>query len=272
MEAGSAGVAQTKSEGGAGQVAALASKVPEVTLFFWIVKVLTTGMGEAASDFLAHRLGPLPAVALSALGLLATLIWQFRTPRYSAPAYWSAVVMVSVFGTLAADAAHVGFGVPYWLSALGFSLALTLIFVLWQRSEGTLSIHSIFTPRRETYYWAAVLATFALGTAAGDLSAKTLGLGWLTSGLIFALIIALPGLLRRRVGLNEIFAFWWAYVLTRPLGASFADWLGVSHAQGGLGFGTGTVTLALSALIVGFVAYLALMRPGGAVQDAAART
>lgn len=238
----------------------LLSKVPEVTLSFWIIKTLTTGMGESASDFLAHRLGPLPAVALSGIGLVATLLWQFRASRFQPWTYWSAVVMVSVFGTLAADAAHVGFGVPYWLSTLGFSLALAVIFAVWQRSEGTLSIHSILTRRRETYYWGAVLATFALGTAAGDLTAKTLGLGWLASGLLFAVVFAVPGVLRRRSLIGDVLGFWWAYVLTRPLGASFADWLAVPHAQGGLAFGAGTVALGLLALIVLFVASLALSR------------
>lgn len=239
------------------------SKVPEITATFWIIKVLTTGMGETASDFLAHRLGPLPAVALSGLGLVAALTLQFSAKRYLAWNYWTAVVMVSVFGTLAADAAHVGFGVPYLLSTLVFAATLSAVFWQWRRQEGTLSIHSIVTRRRETFYWAAVLTTFALGTAAGDLTARTLGLGWFTSGLLFAVLIALPGLLRTRFGLGEVMAFWWAYVVTRPLGASFADWLAVSHAQGGLGLGTGTVTVALTALIVLCVASLAFHRRGG---------
>ena len=236
------------------------SKVPQITAAFWIIKVMTTGMGEAASDFLAHRLGPLPAVALSGLGLLLALVFQLRARRYSAPLYWTAVVMVSVFGTLAADAAHVGFGVPYALSTVFFAAALAVIFAAWRRSEGTLSIHSIHTLRRELYYWAAVLTTFALGTAAGDLTAKTLGLGWLASGLLFAAVIAVPWLLRRGTLFTPVFAFWWAYVVTRPLGASFADWLAVAHRQGGLGLGTGSVALALSALIALFVGYLAVSR------------
>jgi uncharacterized membrane-anchored protein len=231
-------------------------KVPEVTALFWIVKVLTTGMGETASDFLAHTLGPFPAVALSGIGLVLALVFQFRARRYAAGRYWAAVVMVSVFGTLAADAAHVGFGIPYWASTAGFLVALGLIFLLWQRSEGTLSVHSIFTPRRELYYWATVLCTFALGTAAGDLTAVTLGLGWLAAGLLFAGLIMVPGLLGR-LGLNSVLAFWWAYVLTRPLGASFADWTALPHHRGGLGLGTGAVTLALSGVILLLVASLA---------------
>jgi len=238
------------------------SKVPEVTPLFWIIKVLTTGMGEAASDFLAHTIGPLPAVALSGLGLLAALALQLRARRYVAGIYWTAVVMVSVFGTLAADAAHVGFGVPYAVSATLFLLTLGGIFFLWHRQERTLSIHSIFTRRRELFYWAAVLSTFALGTAAGDLTAVTLHLGWLTSGLLFAVLIAIPGLLRARTGLNSILAFWCAYVLTRPLGASFADWAALPHDRGGLGAGTGAVTLGMTAVIVLLVVFLALRSTG----------
>jgi len=238
------------------------SKVPEVTPVFWIIKVLTTGMGETASDFLAHTIGPFPAVGLSGLGLVAALALQLSRPRYVAWIYWTAVVMVSVFGTLTADAAHVGFGVPYTASAVLFLGGLGLIFFLWHRREGTLEIHSIVTRRRELFYWTTVLTTFALGTAAGDLTAVTLRLGWLTSGLLFAGLIALPGLLRIRAGLNGILAFWWAYVLTRPLGASFADWFALPHGRGGLGWGTGTVTLCLGGTILLLVVVLGRRRPG----------
>lgn len=219
-------------------------------------------MGEAASDFLAHTIGPLPAVALSGVGLLAALTLQLRMRRYRAGIYWTAVVMVSVFGTLAADAAHLGFGVPYAVSATLFLLALGGIFFLWHRQEGTLSIHSIFTRRRELSYWAAVLTTFALGTAAGDVTAVTLHLGWWTSGLLFAVMIAVPGVLRALAGPNWILAFWWAYVLTRPLGASFADWTVLPHSRGGLGAGTGAVTLTLTAIIVPLVVVLGLRQSG----------
>ncbi|OLV19608.1 integral membrane protein [Deinococcus marmoris] len=215
--------------------------------------MLSTGMGETASDFLAHRLGPLPAVALTGSVFVVALALQLRARRYAAPLYWFAVIMISVFGTLAADAVHVGFGVPYWVSTLGFLLALGVIFTLWQRSEGTLSIHSVTTRRRELFYWATVLATFALGTAAGDFTARTLGLGWLTSGLLFAALMALPVLARVRFKFSPVLAFWWAYVITRPVGASFADWMAVPHSQGGLGWGTGAVTLGLCVLILVFV-------------------
>ena len=239
------------------------SRVPEVTLAFWIIKVLSTGMGETASDFLAHRLGPVSAVGLAGLGLVLALTLQFRAGRYVAWVYWLAVVMVSVFGTLAADAAHVGFGVPYLASTVLFMAVLAAVFWLWQRREGTLSIHSVFTRRREAFYWAAVLTTFALGTAAGDMTARTLGLGWLLSGLLFAALIAVPGVLRSRAFLSEIPAFWLAYILTRPLGASFADWVAVPHTRGGLGLGTGVVTLGLSGLIAALVGALVLAQRQG---------
>src|SRR5215831_4015571 len=206
------------------------TKVPEVTLYFWITKVLTTGMGEATSDYLVHRFNPEIAV----------------------------VVGFTVFGTMAADVLHVGLGIPYAVSTVFFMVVLAVIFVLWYRSEGTLSIHSIYTRRREVFYWATVLATFALGTAAGDLTAKVFGLGYLGSGILFAVVIAVPYVGYRWFGLNAIVAFWFAYIITRPLGASFADWLAWPPSVGGLGLGHGTVSLVSSAIIVGFVAYLAV--------------
>ena len=235
------------------------NKVPEVTVVFWIIKVLTTGVGETASDFLAHRIGPFPAVALSGLGLVAALGLQFFAGRYVTWKYWLAVVMVSVFGTLAADAVHVGLEVPYLVSTIAFSVGLAVVFAVWYRTEGTLSIHSVRTPRREVFYWATVLMTFALGTAAGDMAARTMGLGWFTAGLMFAGLIAVPAVLHARFGLNEIAAFWWAYILTRPLGASFADWAAVPQAAGGLGAGTGAVTLVGLGVIAAFVGVLSVV-------------
>ncbi|AKJ09355.1 membrane protein [Streptomyces incarnatus] len=235
-----------------------ANKVPEVTVYFWIIKVLTTGMGETASDFLAHLLGPIPAVGLGGLAFAASLVLQFAVRRYVAWIYWTAIVMVSVFGTMAADVLHVGLGVPYTLSTPLFMIALAAVFALWYTTERTLSIHSIRTRRREFFYWAAVLATFALGTAAGDLTA-TIGLGYLGSGILFAVAICVPAVAHRAGLLGAVTAFWTAYVITRPLGASFADWMAVSKADG-LGWGLGPVTLAWTVAIVGFVAYLALSR------------
>ncbi|BAJ26433.1 MULTISPECIES: membrane protein [Kitasatospora] len=234
----------------------VASKVPEVTAVFWAVKVLTTGMGETTSDFLAHTLGPVPAVGGAAVLLAAALFAQARAGRYRPAVYWAAVVMVSVFGTMAADVAHVAAGVPYAVSAGVFALVLAGVFALWRRTEGTLAVEAVTGGRREVFYWSAVLATFALGTAVGDLTAATLGWGYLPSGLLFAGLIAVPALGHRLLRLPQVLAFWWAYVLTRPLGACFADWAGVSRARGGLALGTGPVSLVLAVLIAGAVLWL----------------
>ena len=235
-----------------------ASKVPEVTVAFWITKALTTGMGESSSDYLVHRLPPVVAVALGGIALAAALALQFAARRYVPWIYWLAVAAVGVFGTMAADVLHVGLGVPYLVSSTFFAVALAVIFALWYASEKTLSIHSIHTRRREVFYWAAVMTTFALGTAAGDMTAVTLHLGYFSSGVMFAVVIAVPALAHWRFGMNAILAFWFAYIATRPLGASFADWMGVSHARGGLNLGAGSVSLALVTLIVLFVVYLTL--------------
>lgn len=234
-------------------------KVPELTAYFWIIKILTTAQGEATSDFLVHRLSPVPAVALGALGLVIALVLQFYVRRYIAWVYWLAVSMVAIAGTMAADVLHIKFGVPYAVSTTVFAVVLAIVFIAWYASEKTLSIHSIYTPRREAFYWAAVIAAFALGTAAGDLTATTLHLGFLVSGLMFAGLICIPAvayLVRRR---NEVLTFWTAYVLTRPLGASFADWLDKPHPHG-LGIGGGPVSLCSTIVIFCFVAYLALSR------------
>jgi uncharacterized membrane-anchored protein len=166
--------------------------------------------------------------------------------------------MVAVFGTMAADVLHVEFHIPYIASTILFAIALIIVFASWHRSEGTLSIHSINTRRRELFYWAAVLATFAMGTAAGDLAAYTANLGFLSAGLLFAALFVLPGIAYRYLNLNAIVAFWFAYVMTRPLGASFADWMGKSRHAGGLGWGDGPVSFTLAILIVALVAYVAL--------------
>ena len=188
------------------------------------------------------------------------LWWQFRVRRYIAVVYWLAVAMVAVFGTLAADGLHVELHVPYIGSTIFYAIVLAVVFYLWHRNEGTLSIHSIVTRRRETYYWLTVLATFALGTALGDLTAFVLHLGFLTSGLMFTGLILIPALAWWRFGLNEIVAFWWAYVLTRPLGASFADWLSKPHALSGLNLGDGQVAAVATVIIAVLVAYVAITR------------
>jgi uncharacterized membrane-anchored protein len=236
------------------------SKVPEVTAVFWITKVLTTGMGETTSDYLVHRVGAYGAVAVGAAGLAVALTLQARARRYVAWTYWLAVVMVSIFGTMAADILHVGFGIPYVVSAAFYAVVLAGVFIAWQRSEKTLSIHSITTVRREVFYWTTVCATFALGTATGDLTARTINLGYLTSGLLFAGLMLIPAIGYRYFRFNGIFAFWFAYVVTRPLGASFADWIGVSHARSGLGVGTGLISVVLAGAIALLVGYLAVTK------------
>jgi len=179
--------------------------------------------------------------------------------------------MVSVFGTMDADVLHIGLGIPYFISTTFFAVALAVVFTVWYRSERTLSIHSIVTRRREVFYWATVMTTFALGTAAGDLTARTFGLGYLGSGFLFAALIAVPAVLHWGFRLNAIAAFWFAYIVTRPLGASFADWMGLPHSLGGLAFGRGVVSLGLTALIVAFVAYVAVTeREPSPAEDVAA--
>lgn len=235
-------------------------KVPAVTLYFWVAKILTTAMGEATSDYLVHTINPYIAVGLGGLGLVVALALQLVLRRYAAPAYWFAVVMVAVFGTMAADAAHIELGIPYALSAALCAISLVAIFGVWYLSERTLSIHSISTRRRELFYWAAVLATFAMGTAVGDMTAYTLHLGFFTSGLLFTAVFAIPFVARGALGLGEVVAFWFAYIVTRPLGASYADWLGVPKSLGGLDFGRGTVSVMLTLAIVVLVGYLSATR------------
>ena len=241
------------------RTADLAVKVPAITVLFWVVKTLTTGMGEALSDYLANT-NLVAAIAVGVLGLAAALWLQLRTRHYVAPVYWLAVAMVAVFGTMAADGVHL-VGLPYAVTTVFYLLVVGGLFLAWHRTQGTLSIHSITTRRRELFYWATVLASFALGTAAGDFTADQLQLGYLRSVVVFAVAIAVPALAWRFLRLNPVVAFWIAYVLTRPLGASIADWAGkpASHG-GGLGFGDGTVAAVAGAAIVLLVAYLAVRR------------
>jgi uncharacterized membrane-anchored protein len=235
--------------------------VPEITVYFWVIKALSTAMGEATSDFLVKRLHPVPAVALGFVGFCVALALQFSRHRYVAWAYWLAVVGVGVFGTMAADVLHVGFHVPYTASSTLYAVVLAAVFVLWERTEKTLSIHTIDTPRREAFYWAAVVATFAMGTAVGDLTATTFHLGYGLSIVLFAGIMVIPAVGYRFFSWNSIFTFWLAYVVTRPLGASFADWVGKPTGVSGLGWGDGRVSLVLSVVIVCLVAFLALTHP-----------
>jgi uncharacterized membrane-anchored protein len=245
-----------------------ALRVPEITVYFWVIKAMSTALGESTSDYLVHIMNPVAAVGLGFVFFVGALVLQFSVRRYIAWTYWLAVVMVGVFGTMAADVLHVGFGVPYTVSSILYAVILAAVFVTWSATERTLSIHSIDTPRREIFYWLAVVATFAMGTALGDFSAFTLHLGYLTSALVFAVVIAIPAIGYRLLRWNAIFSFWFAYVATRPLGASLADYFGKPKTVGGLGLGDGPVVFVLALAIICLVAYLATTRRD--VQGAAA--
>lgn len=233
-------------------------KVPEIIVLFWVVKILTTGMGETTSDFLVKSIDPVIAVALGGIGFVLSLALQLYVKKYIPWIYWLAVTMVAIFGTMGADVLHVQFGVPYLISTLFFAVCLTLIFVIWYKIEGTLSIHSITTRRREIFYWLTVITTFALGTALGDMTATTLNLGFFNSGILFTILFVFPLILYRFFKVNEVITFWFAYIVTRPLGASFADWIGRPKELSGLGFGTGQISLILAILIIIFVTYLTI--------------
>jgi uncharacterized membrane-anchored protein len=234
------------------------TKVPEITAIFWVLKLLTTGMGEAMSDFLGQKNVPI-AGAIGIFGLWFALWLQMRQREYRAPVYWFAVMMVAIFGTMAADGVHDGASIPYSVTTPVFAIVVGAIFFFWHRSEGTLSIHSITTRRREGYYWAAVLATFALGTAAGDLTALSLNLGFFPSVLLFAAVISIPAIGWWRLQLNPILAFWLAYIVTRPLGASFADGFS-KHGNTGLGLGDGTVSAVALVVFIALVSYVAVTK------------
>ncbi|HLI36577.1 MAG TPA: hypothetical protein VKV80_04455 [Streptosporangiaceae bacterium] len=234
------------------------SKVPDATPSFWVTKVLTTCMGEATSDYLVHAMNPYLAVFLGAVFFAVSFLLQMSARRYVVWRYWLAVTGVGVFGTMVADVLHVALGVPYAVSAPLFAIVLAAVFVTWRATEKTLSIHSIYTRRRELFYWAAVVATFALGTAAGDMTAATLGLGYLASAFMFVAIIMIPAVGYRVFGMNPVLAFWFAYVVTRPVGASFADWLGFPPSVGGVGLGHGPVALVLTIMIAVCVVYMTL--------------
>jgi uncharacterized membrane-anchored protein len=231
-----------------------------VIVYFWVIKLLSTAMGEATSDYSVHAIDPVIAVILGFCAFCIALSLQFWVRRYIAWTYWLAVCGVGVFGTMAADVLHVRFGVPYAASSALYAVLLAAVFIAWYRVEHTLSFHTIDTPRREMFYWAAVVATFAMGTALGDLSAYTFGLGYFPSALVFAAVIAIPAIGYWRFNWNSILAFWFAYVATRPLGASLADWIGKPANVSGLGWGEGRVALVLALLIFCLVAFLAVTR------------
>jgi uncharacterized membrane-anchored protein len=241
-------------------VAPVAAKVPEIIALFWIVKILTTAGGEATSDYLAsfgNFVGGGVEVLVFAIGLAV----QFGTKRYRALAYWWLAFSIAIFGTGVADFLHLDVHIPYSGTTAMWAVILGVIFWLWQRQEGTLSIHSVHSRRREFFYWATVFATFALGTALGDYTAIALHLGFLGSGIFFGVAIVLPGLARAMFDLNSIGAFWMSYVLTRPLGASFADYVSKPHKIGGIAFGNGPTAAICVAVVAILVLYLAIARP-----------
>src|SRR4051794_29743099 len=239
----------------------LLNKVPEVTLFFWIIKVLSTTVGETFADFLSGLgLGLSGTTMVMTVAFIAMLVWQFRTRQYVPGVYWLTVVLVSVVGTLITDNLTDALGIPLELSTAVFAVALGITFAVWYSAERTLSIHSIVTVRREAFYWLAILLTFALGTAAGDLVSERFGVGYWATALIVALLIAAVAFSHRVFGVSAVLTFWIAYVLTRPLGASLGDGLSQPHADGGLGLGTTWTSVIFLVTIVALVGYLSVSK------------
>src|SRR5437868_9398360 len=238
------------------------NKVPEVTLYFWIIKVLCTTVGETASDFLSDNvgLGLTKTTFMTGALLIAALVVQFRMRQYVAWVYWLAVVLISVVGTQITDNLTDNLGVSLVTTTIAFSIVLAAVFAIWFASERTLSIHTIYTSRREGFYWLTVLFTFALGTAAGDLTAERLNVGYAWSLVLFALAIAAVAGLHYGVGMNAVASFWIAYILTRPLGASTGDLLSQARRDGGLGLGTTVTSAIIRGAIVIVVAYLSVTR------------
>jgi uncharacterized membrane-anchored protein len=244
-----------------GRVREMLNKVPEITIYFWVIKVLCTTVGETAADFLNVNLnlGLTGTSVVTGVLLVVALVFQLRSDRYIPTWYWLAVTLVSVFGTLVTDNLTDQLGVPLEVSSLVFSGLLALTFFVWYRSERTLSIHSIFTRRREAFYWLAILVTFALGTATGDLMAEALGLGYLVTGIIVAIAITITAI-AWRFGLNPVLSFWIIYILTRPLGASIGDFLSQPSSHGGLGLGATMTSLIFVVGILCTVTYLSVTR------------
>ena len=237
--------------------ASLLSKVPEVTIYFWVIKILCTTVGETISDFLNRGLGFSLNGTSIVMGilLLIALFFQFKSKQYTPTLYWLNVVLISIFGTLITDSLTDKLGIPLEVSTTVFSFALALTFFAWFYSEKTLSIHSIFTRRREVFYWLTILFTFALGTALGDLMAEGFGLGYFNTGIIVAGVIALATI-AWRFGLNAVLSFWIAYIMTRPLGASVGDFLSQSQENGGLGLGATLTSAIFTTAILSIIAFL----------------
>ncbi|MFC5700279.1 hypothetical protein ACFPVX_03200 [Cohnella faecalis] len=238
------------------------NKVPEVTIFFWIIKIMATTVGETAADFLTFNLNwGLTCTTLLVAGLLCvSLVIQFRAKKYVPWIYWLTVLLISVIGTLITDNLVDNFGVPLVTTTVIFAIALLATFTVWYASEKTLSIHSIYTSKRESYYWLAILFTFALGTSAGDLLSEALDLGYWLSALLFAVLIGIVTVAYYRFKLNSVLAFWIAYILTRPLGASIGDYLSQPSDERGLGLGTTGISVIFLLTILGLVIYLTVTR------------
>ena len=215
----------------------LAAKVPEVTVLFWVVKISTTAAGEALSDWFGLKHNIRWAFWIDVAMFCTALYFQFRARRYNAWTYWYLALAIATAGTGVSDTMHLAFGLPYAVTSLFWLVVLAGVFFLWNRSEHTLDIHSITTNRREKYYWCVVFATFSLGTAVGDFTATTLGLGYLASAIFFCAIILIPWGGFKFLRFNAVFAFWFAYVITRPIGASFADYFSKAHNLSGANFG-----------------------------------
>lgn len=238
------------------------NRVPEVTFYFWMIKILATTVGETAADFLAFTMNLGLSGTSYIMGglLLIALFNQFRVKRYVPVSYWLVVVLVSVVGTLITDRLVDEYKVTLMTTNIVFSVALLTVFALWYLSEKTLAMHSINTTKRELYYWAVILLTFALGTSTGDYLAETSGLGYAQSALVFGALIAIISASYYYLRMNEILAFWLAYILTRPLGASIGDLLSQPAKQGGLGWGTTGTSMVFLSIITSLVIYLSLKR------------
>ena len=238
------------------------NKVPEITLFFWIIKILCTTVGETGADFLNTNLNlGLDGVTLIIGVMLAvTLVFQFKTKKYVPGIYWLAVVLISIVGTLITDNLTDKLGIPLMYTTIIFTVLLSIVFAVWYKKEKTLSIHTIVTSKREAFYWLAILFTFALGTAAGDLLAETINLGYLLSAIIFGALIGSVALSHFVFKVDAILAFWIAYILTRPLGASIGDYLSQDASNGGLGFGTVITSMIFLGTILATVIYLTITK------------
>lgn len=236
----------------------LLNKVPEVTLIFWIIKIMATTVGETGADFLIYNFGwgLMFTALIMTTALVLILLAQFETKRYKPSVYWLSVVAVSIVGTLMTDYLTDEYNVPLILSTTIFAVLLAITFSFWHIEEGTLSIHTINTKKRELFYWLAILTTFALGTAAGDLMSESVDMGYLLSGIIFGSLIIVVALAYYLLKINSILAFWLSYILTRPFGASFGDYLSQSAKNGGLGFGVTNTSIVFLVIILGLVGFL----------------